>query len=183
MHIPSQTSSTSAPRLCVSQASPPAPIAKRPLFQDCTTFTHITSHAHLRVQPGTRNHEPGTFLRQQSPRACPLLPGHTFHPSAPSCVSQKVFNASHPRQSSILLALHLPHPRPLTFDLGPLTSFRSLEPSTGPSPSVSVVKSRPTPALRGFGYVAEDRESQAHTHKPKPPPHIINPDCSREGMA
>jgi len=39
-------------------------------FQDCTTFTPFTSHP--------RNQE--LFFRQQRPSACPLLPGHTFHP-------------------------------------------------------------------------------------------------------
>src|SRR5690242_16989915 len=93
----------------------------------------------------------------------------------------KLSNASHPPQSSILLAPHLP---PETFDLGSFNvtpsqkrarlRFQSIpksrEPSRGPSPSISIARSPASPmALRDSGTTR--RRSGVFGHTPTNPNH------------
>jgi len=73
------------------------------------------------------------FVRQHTTRASPYLPGHTSHSPAPLCVF-KISNASHPHQSSILLAT--PSRIQRTPDSGPQTpDSLSAEARTPPLPS------------------------------------------------
>jgi len=117
-----------------------------------------------------------------------------------SCAFPKSPSASHPPQSSIrrcrrLLPWH-GRPMPIRDEGVPPSVLPSAEPRTtphthsqmartpkGPSPINSVVKSRFTAGpTRIRVHLAEFEESQAHTRKPEPPPHILRAAGNTRGV-
>jgi len=87
-----------------------------------------------------------------------------------------------PASRFYLLAVYLPHARPWTslvsqsrvrlrFPLHPIARAPHSRSVSGAS--FAVVKSRSTTAYQYSGVLAEVAESEAHTCKPEPPPHIL----------
>jgi hypothetical protein len=145
----------------VPQASPPAPSAKRISSFLACTFTPVTSHPQeLRLSPSPLN-----IFQTTLHHASPATPG-THFPLTCTHVRFSQPQRVTPASEISLLVAHLPNPRPLTFDLGPLTksvrqqnrarsrpSIHKPREPAGSSPSNSATKSQPRRGPAGFGYV------------------------------